>query len=115
MADFQQHKAAFDELGAQIVAFSSDPHDSAQTTVAKLGLGFSVAHDLDAAETSQAIGCYIGVHEGTPHVQPAAFILDENGGILLAVYSSGKAGRLTAEDALTVIRDQQKKRQRPGT
>lgn len=115
MADFQQHKSAFDELDVQIVALSSDPLDGAQTTVTRLGLAFPVAHDLDAMETSRAIGCYTGVHEGKPHIQPAAFILDENGGILLAMYSSGKVGRLTAEDALTVIRDQRKKRERPGT
>ncbi|CAN5861153.1 hypothetical protein BH11GEM1_BH11GEM1_21520 [soil metagenome] len=110
MADFQQHKAAFDELGATIVALSSDPQDSAGTTVTKLGLAFPVAYGLDAAAASRAIGCYTGIHEGVPHVQPAAFVLDGSGNIIHAVYSSGKVGRLTADDALTLLRDQQKKR-----
>ena len=113
MADVQQHKAAFDELGARVVALSSDPQDSARTTVTRLGLEFPLGYGLDATATSRTIGCYTGIHEGTPHVQPAAFVLDDHGNIVHAVYSSGKVGRLTAEDALTLIRDRQKKRDRP--
>ncbi len=113
MADFQQHKAAFDELGASVVALSSDPQDSAKTTVTKLWLEFPLGYGLDATATSPTIGCYTGSHEGTPHVQPSAFVLDDQGNIVHAVYSSGKVGRLTAEDALTVIRDK-KKRDRPA-
>lgn len=115
MADFQQHKSAFDELGATIVALSSDPQDSARTTITTLGLAFPVAYGLDAAATSRAIGCYAGIHEGVPHVQPTAFVVDGGGNILHAVYSSGMVGRLTAEDALTLIRDQEKKRVKAAT
>ena len=113
MADFQQHKTAFDDLGATIVALSSDPQDGANTTVANLGLAYPVGYGLDATATSRAIGCYTGIHEGVPHVQPAAFVLDGSGNILHAVYSSGMVGRLTAEDALALLRNQQKKREKP--
>lgn len=115
MADFQQHKSALDELGATIVALSSDPQDSARSTVTRLGLAFPVAYGLDATATSRAIGCYTGIHEGVPHVQPAAFVLDGSGNIIHAVSSSGMVGRLTAEDALTLLRNQQKKREKPAT
>ena len=71
----------------------------------------AVAYGLDAVATSRPIGCYTGIHDDIPHVQPAAFVVDGSGTILHAVYSSGKVGRLTAEDALMLIRDQQKKRE----
>ena len=92
------------------MALSSDPQDSARTTVTTLGLEFSVAYGLEATATSRAIGCYTGIHEGVPHVQPATFVLDGSGNIIHAVYSSGMVGRLTAEEALALLRNQQKKR-----
>ena len=68
-----------------------------------------------ATATSRTIGCYTGIHEGGPHVQPAAFVLDESGNIVHAVYSSGMVGRRTAEDALTLLRNQQKLRAKAAT
>ncbi len=94
----------------RVIALSSDPVDEAAKTVDKLGLGFSVLGGLDARAMSRAIGCYTGVHEGTPHVQPASFVLDHEGTIVLATYTSGKVGRLMAEDALILAKDIEKKR-----
>ncbi len=105
MADFQQHKAELDALDAQIVALSSDREEEAWGTVQELGLEFRVLYDLDPEATSRAIGCYTGKHEGKPHIQPAAFILGPDGRIVHAVYSSGKVGRLTAGDALTIVKE----------
>jgi len=39
---------------------------------------------------------------------PASFILAPGGKIVHAVYSSGKVGRLTAGDALTIVNDLRK-------
>jgi peroxiredoxin len=113
LADFQEHKPEFDKLGASVVALSSDSPDGARQAVEKLGLGFTVLGGLDASLTSNAIGCYTGVHDGSPHVQPASFVLDPEGKVRHAVYSSGKVGRLTAEDALSIVRDLQKTRGAP--
>ena len=105
MADFQQHKAEFDALNAEIVALSADPEEEAWGTVERLGLKFRAVYGLDPEATSRAIGCYAGTHEGRPHIQPAAFILGPDGKIVHAVYSSGKVGRLTAGDALTIAKE----------
>lgn len=111
MADFQKYKSELDELDVRIIALSSASHEDARGTVDKLGLDFPVLYGLDAAATSRLIGCDTGLHEGTPHVQPASFVLDAQGTIVHTVYSSGKVGRLTAEDALTLARDAKKKRE----
>jgi peroxiredoxin len=108
LADFQQHKAEFDALDAQIVALSADREEDAEGTVERLGLEFTVLYDLDPEATSRTIGCYTGKDEGKSHIQPAAFILGADGRIVHAMYSSGKVGRLTASDALTILKALQK-------
>jgi peroxiredoxin len=105
LADFQQHRAEFDASSAEIVALSSDTQEDAWGTVQRLGLDFRVLYGLDPDATSRTIGCYTGNHEGRPHIQPAAFILRPDGTIAHAVYSSGKVGRLTAGDALTIVKE----------
>ena len=108
MADFQQHTGEFDALGTQILALSADDEAEAWGTVEQLGLEFTVLYGLDPEAASRSIGSYSGTHEGRPHIQPAAFILRPDGMIVHAVYSSGKVGRLTAGDALTIVTDLRK-------
>jgi peroxiredoxin len=108
LADFQQHNAEFDALDTQIVALSSDGEEEARGTVAQLGLEFIVLYGLDPKVASRAIGCYTGMREGRPHIQPASFILGPDGKIVHAVYSTGKVGRLTGSDALTIVKDLRK-------
>lgn len=115
MADFKEHQAEFDALDVRIIAISSDSEENARVTAEHVGPAIKVGYGVDAAETSRIIGCYTGVHEGLPHVQPASFILNEKGLIALAVYSSGKVGRLTAKDALTLANDLRTKRESGAT
>ena len=44
-------------------------------------------------------------------IQPSDFILDENGRVLSATYSTGPIGRLEPADALRFIRFQEKQKQ----
>lgn len=108
MADFQQHYAEFNALDIQVVALSADNEEDAWGMAQQLGLAFTVLYGLDAEATSRAIGCYTGTHEGRQHIQPADFILGADGNIVHAVYSSGKVGRLTASDALTIVKELRK-------
>jgi peroxiredoxin len=108
LADFQRHKAELDAVETRIVALSADWEEEARGTVDQLGLEFTVLYDLNPEATSRAIGCYTGTHEGRPHIQPAAFVLDPDGRIVHAMYSSGNVGRLTAGDAVTIVKDLRK-------
>ncbi len=110
MADFQHHLSELHALDARVVAASSDDEAGAVRTAESLHLEYPVLYGLDAAATSAAIGCYTGTHAGAAHVQPAAFVLDADGTIALATYSSGKVGRLTAQDAVTLAGDLKKTR-----
>lgn len=107
MADFEEHRSALDALDARIIALSTDPPDAARRTVESLGLGFEVLCGLDADATATQVGCYTGTHGGSRHVQPASFVLGPDGQIVHALYSSGKVGRLTGDDAVTLATDLQ--------
>lgn len=109
MADFEEHRSALDALDARIIALSSDPPDAARRTVESLGLGFEVLGGLDADATAAQVGCYTGTHDGRRHVQPSSFVLDPEGRIVHALYSSGKVGRLTGDDAATLAKDLRKR------
>jgi peroxiredoxin len=105
LADFETHGGALQAGGARVVAGSVDRAPVASSTVEDLGLGFTVLYDLDATSVAAAIGCYAGTHQGRPHLQPAAFILRADGTVAYTVYSSGRAGRLTAADVLGLLDD----------
>ena len=86
------------------MAASADTAEEAAATRAKLGLEYTLGYGLDVDAVSYTVGCYTGTHEGRPHLQPVAFVLAPDGTIAHAVYSSGKVGRLTASDALILLR-----------
>jgi peroxiredoxin len=105
LADFENHRPELEELNTRIVAIASGSREDAEWMVTELRLGYPMGYDLDPEAAALTIGCYTGVHEGCPHVQPAGFILDPDSTVIHAVYSSGKVGRLTASDVLTVLRE----------
>ena len=104
MADYDDHRADFDALGAAVIAGSSDPLEDARARADETGFRSPMLFGLDAGALADALGVYTGVRQGRPHLQPAAFVLEPDGTVAHAVYSSGKVGRLTAGDALTVLR-----------
>jgi hypothetical protein len=55
LADFQEHKAEFDALNAEIVALSADPEEEAWGTVERLGLKFRVVYGLDPEATTGGV------------------------------------------------------------
>lgn len=105
MADFEENLERLEALDTQVIAVSSDSREDASATVDELGLEFTVAFGLDPDEAASKIACYTADREGKRHVQPAAFVLNRDGTIALAVCSSGKVGRLTADDAITALKD----------
>jgi len=99
----QEHLERLESMDVQVIAASSDDKDAGAETVEELGLSYTVLYGLDPESTSEAMGCYTGEHDGEPHIQPTSFVLDRDGAIAHAVYSSGKVGRLSAEDAIAVV------------
>jgi peroxiredoxin len=102
LAGFARAASTLAELGIQVVALSVDDKATSAALVEKLRLPFAVGYGADADAIAGVTGAY--VNESPHHLQTTGFILDPNGRVLTAVYSSGAIGRLVADDVVGFIR-----------
>ena len=84
------------------MALSADDEDGAREMVSDEELSFPVLYGLDVEDAKNRFGLYIQKGDRT-HLQPAQFVLDPDGVIHLACYSSGAVGRLSAAEMLGVV------------
>lgn len=85
-----------------MVALSVDSEEDAQKTVQRNKLAFPVLYELDAREMVATIGTYIS--EKKLYLHATGFVLRPDKTIELAAYSNGPISRITAEDAIAMIR-----------
>lgn len=102
MAGFEERADEFRENDVRIIALSAEGEEGAERMVEKADLGFTVLYGLDVDDMRDRLGLYVRKGEKT-HLQPAQLIVDPEGKIEFASYSSGKVGRLSAEEALDEI------------
>lgn len=102
MAGLEEHAEAFEDAGIRVVALSADDEESAQRMKEEEHLGFPVLYGLDVDEVGERFGTYVEKGERV-HLQPAQLIVDPEGRIRFASYSSGPVGRLGPEEALSQI------------
>ena len=105
MAGYEAINAQFDEAGISILAASVDPLDKA--TEVQQELSFPIAYGVtrDQADT---IGAWW--EERRQIIQPSEFILDGDGKVLSATYSTGPVGRMDAGDAPKLVQFLESKR-----
>ena len=84
------------------MALSVDSEEDAQKTVQRNKLAFPVLYGLNAREMVATIGAYIS--EKKLYLHATGFILRPDKTIELAAYSNGPISRITAEDAIAMIR-----------
>lgn len=94
---------AYDEAEVQIVALSSDDEEGARSMKEEEDLSFPVLYGVDVHEMEETLGTYVQ-HGDPEHLQPAQFILEPDGTMALACYSSGAVGRLSADEALEQVK-----------
>ncbi|TQF33372.1 redoxin domain-containing protein [Bradyrhizobium sp. UNPA324] len=102
LSAFARAKEKLDELAIKVVAMSVDDKIDAATLVEKHRLNFAVGYRVDADRIAAVTGAY--VNESPRYLQSTGFVLDPNGRVITAVYSSGAIGRLVAEDVIGVVR-----------
>lgn len=90
------------ELGIEVVALSTDDEATSAALAAKHGLRFRLAYGVDAEAVSAATGAYVS--DDARYLQSTGFVLDPNGRVITAVYSSGAVGRLAVDDVLGLVR-----------
>lgn len=102
LSAFARAKERLDELGIKVVAFSVDSKTDVAALVEKHRLNFPVGYGADATKISASTGAY--VNDEPRYLQSTGFVLDPNGRVITAVYSSGAIGRLVPEDVIGFVR-----------
>ena len=102
LAAFARARASLQSIGVEMVAVSVDDEAVSAALVDKLRLNFPVGFGVKADEISAATGAYVA--EDGAYLQSTGFVLDKQGRILTAVYSSGAIGRLVPEDVAGFVR-----------
>jgi peroxiredoxin/uncharacterized protein (DUF1330 family) len=102
LAAFSRASERLAEAGITIVALSVDDRAASEALVDKLRLTFSVGFGASARAVAAATGAYLA--EGAAHLQSTGFVLDRQGRVLTAVYSSGAIGRLVPDDVLGFVK-----------
>ncbi len=102
LTSFARAGSTWNELGVRVVAFSADAEPAATAIVDKHQLGFPVGYGADVDIVADALGSYTN---DEPHfLQSTGFLLAPDGRVILASYSSGAIGRLTADDVAGLFR-----------
>lgn len=111
MADFQTRLAAFTSRDIAVLAVSVDTLEQATVTVKEHSLTFPVAYGLDGAAFAAKTGAFYHPEKGGGHLHATGFILDPDGLVADAVYSTGPVGRLIPADCIGLVSSRQKVRQ----
>lgn len=98
---FQRASGKLAEAGIKVVALSVDDEVTTAGTIDKYKLSFPVGYGADADQVAALTGAY--VNETPRYLQSTGFLLDPNGHVLNAVYSSGPIGRLVPEDVIGMV------------
>ena len=103
MGGFSEHYSELQNLNTTIVAASTDNLENSTEIAADMP--FPVAYGV-SNEQSGTLGSWWEDRRGL--IQPSDFILNNEGTVLSATYSSGPIGRLEAADAVKFIQFQEK-------
>ena len=99
---FQRERAAFADVGAQVVALSADTEQDVAGLIDKHDLTFPVGYSADARHLARLTGAF--VNDDPLCVQSTGFVLDPDGRVIVSVYSSGAIGLLVPDDVVGMIR-----------
>ncbi len=101
LAAFSRAEPRLDEAGIKVAAVSVDDEATGTALVEKHRLSFPVGYGAEADQVAAAIGAY--THREPRYLQSTGFVLDPDGKIVTAVYSSGAIGRLVPEDVIGFV------------
>lgn len=96
LAAFTRAEERFVELGIKVAALSVDDEGQSAALAALLRLPFPVGYAANAAAIAAATGAY--TDEESRYLQSTGFVLNPDGRVEIAVYSSGAIGRLVPDD-----------------
>ena len=87
----------------RVAAASVDPIDNVRKLKENLRVGFPMYAEVDAAAVSAATGAHMQTGKKT-FLHATGFLVNPQGMIINAVYSTGPIGRFTASEILRKVR-----------
>src|SRR5262245_42242716 len=102
LAAFSRASERLAAAGVTIVALSVDDEATSRALIAQLHLNFPIGFGANADTIAASTGAYVA--EGSAYLQSTGFVLDRDGRILTAVYSSGAIGRLVPDDVVGFVK-----------
>lgn len=102
LAAFARAADEFAGEGIKVVSVSVDDRKKSEALVEKHELSFPVAYGADARAVSAATGAFVNADPVC--LQATGFVLDPEGRIVTAVYSTRAIGRLQPDDVLGFVR-----------
>lgn len=102
LAAFSRARELLAATDIAVVALSVDDEATSRAFVDKLRIGFPVGYGVNADDIAATTGAYVA--EGSSYLQSTGFVLDRDGRILVAVYSSGAIGRLLPDDVVGLVK-----------
>ena len=101
LVDFTSAADEFRKMDIGLIAGSVDSLEHAREFVKQLKIPFPVGYGLNAKEISLKTGAFYESKEGYLHA--SGFVINPEGRIVNAVYSTMAIGRLVAKDCLGLI------------
>lgn len=102
LAAFSRAADKFAGEGIKVASVSVDDREKTEALVKKHKLAFPVAYGADARAVSAVTGAF--VNDDLLYLQATGFVLNPEGRIVTAVYSTGAIGRLLPDDVLGLVR-----------
>jgi peroxiredoxin len=112
LAAFSRARNKFAEEGIKVVSVSVEDRKTSEELVENHRLGFPVGYGADARAVSAATGAFI--HDDPTFLEATGFVLNPEGRILTAVYSTGAIGRLLPNDVLGFVHYLKSSKKRRG-
>ena len=101
MADYNYVYDTFKNAGLRVIGLVVDSVADVNAMIERLGLEFPVVGEVDRDQVIQGLDAYPLDRRQSFH--PVNIIVDVNGAVEVASYSSGAVGRIGVEEALRFL------------
>lgn len=101
MADFEKAIGELKQGNVGVVALSVDPIAEALKTKERQSITFPLAYGVNGPEFAAQTGAFFDERKGFLHA--TGFLLQPDGRLAAALYSTGAVGRYTATDLIALL------------
>lgn len=104
LLDYELRTDILARLGIKVAVAFAEPQSIVESIVRELRLTFPVGYGLDVKNVTSLTGAYYDdTTRERPFLHATGFLLDPEGKVFSALYSSRSIGRITAQDAATLV------------